>query len=82
MMTGSLWTISWRSTERCHVLLQLNGQSIQMELDTGAAISINSEVEWNKLFPYERLQQYQGGLFREYSRNQLQVKGQVDVKVT
>ena len=38
--------------EGYHVLLQLNGQSIWMELDTGAAISVISEVEWNKLFPY------------------------------
>ena len=36
--------------EGYHVLLQLNGQSIRMELDTGDAISVISEVEWNKLF--------------------------------
>ena len=53
-----------------------------MERDTGAAISVISEVEWNKLFPYAQLQQYQGGLLRGYSGNQLKVKGQADVKVT
>jgi len=53
-----------------------------MELDTGAAISVISEVEWNKLFPYVQLQQYQGDLLRGYSGNQLKVKGQADVKIT
>ena len=78
----ALWTISGGSKEGYHVLLQLNGQSIRMELDTGVAISVISEVEWNKLFPYVQLQQYQGGPLRGYSGNQLKVKGQADVKVT
>lgn len=78
----ALWTISGGPNEGYHVTLQMNGQSIQMELDTGAAISVTSEVEWNKLFPEVQLQKYQGGLLRGYSGCQLEVKGQADVNVT
>lgn len=46
-----------------------------MELDTGAAISVMSEVEWNELFLDVQLQRYQSGLLRGYSECQLEVKG-------
>ena len=35
----ALWTISGGPNKGYHVTLKMNGQSIQMELDTGAAIS-------------------------------------------
>ena len=52
-----------------------------MELDTGAAVSVVSEQEWNELFPKTQLDCYGGGSLRGYSGQQLDVKGQKLVEV-
>jgi len=52
-----------------------------MELDTGAAVSVVSEQEWNQLFPAMKLDVYAGSPLRGYSGHRLEVKGQKEVEV-
>ena len=77
----ALWTISGDHKEGYHVNLQINGKHIHMELDKGAAVSVISEQQWNQLFPIRLLESYTGSPLRGYSGQQLQVKGQKEVKV-
>lgn len=77
----ALWTISGDHKEGYHVMLQINGRHIHMELDTGAAVLVISKQQWNHLFPDMPLGRYGGSPLRGYSGQQLQVKGQKDVQV-
>ena len=52
-----------------------------MKLDTGAAVSLISEQQWNQLFSYVPLEIYTGSPLCGYSRQLLQVKGQKEVQV-
>ena len=72
----TLWTITGDQKVGYHVNVPVNGKHIQMELDTGAALSVVSEQEWNELFPKTQFDCYGGGSLREYSGQQLDVKGQ------
>ena len=62
----TLWTITGDHKEGYHVRMQINGKHTQMELDTGAAVSVISEQEWNRLFTSTPLEQYVGGPLRGY----------------
>ena len=77
----TLWTITGDHKQGYHVRLQVNGKHVQMELDTGAAVSVISEQEWNHLFPSTPLEQYVGAPLRGYSGQQLEVNGQKEVEV-
>ena len=77
----TLWTIIGEHKEGYHVRLQINGKHTQMQLDTGAAVLVISEQEWNQLFTSTQLEQYVGGPLRGYSGQQLEVKGQKEVQV-
>ena len=77
----SLWTVTGGHSEGYHVYLRLNNKPVQMELDTGAAVSVISEHEWNRLFPSTLLSNYEGSPLRGYSGCTLQVKGQCMMKV-
>ena len=77
----TLWTITDDQKAGYHVNVLVNGKHIQMELDTGAAVSVVSEQEWNELFPKTQLDCYGGGSLRGYSGQQLDVKGQKLVEV-
>ena len=77
----TLWTITGDHKEGYHVRRQINGKHTQMELDTGAAVSVISEQEWNQLFTSTQLERYVGGPLRGYSGQQLEVKGQKEVQV-
>ena len=60
----------------------INGKPVQMELDTGATVSVISEHEWNQLFPVtNNLQPYTGKPLRGYSGKQLDIAGQATVQV-
>ena len=77
----TLWTITGDHKKGYHVRLQINGKHTQMELDTGAAVSVMAEQDWNQLFTGTQLDPYMGGPLRGYSGQQLEVKGQKEVKV-
>ena len=77
----ALWTISGDHKEGYLVNLQIKGKHMHMELDTGAAVSVISEQQWNQLFPNRPLESYRGSPLRGYSGQQLQVKGQKEVQV-
>jgi len=53
-----------------HLEVQISGKPVQMELDTGVAISVMSEQQWNSLFPEaETLPPYMGQPLRGYSEH-------------
>ena len=54
----TIWTITGDHKEGYHVRLQINGKHTQIELDTGAAVSVISEQGWNQLFTSTPLEQY------------------------
>ena len=74
----TLWTITGDQKAGYHVNVLINGKHVQMELDTGAAVSVVSEQEWNELFPKAQIDHYGGGPLQgySYSGQQLDVKGQ------
>ena len=77
----ALWTVFGNHKEGYHVHVQINNKQLQMELDTGAAVSVVSEQEWNRLFPTMKLDEYVGCPLRGYSGHKLEVKGQKEVEV-
>ena len=62
------------------VWLSLNGQSVAMEVDTGAAVSLMSETMWRQLFPRESLVESPVRL-RTYTAQPIRVLGQALVEV-
>ena len=72
----TLWTITGDQKVGYHVNVLVNSKHVQMELDTGAAVSVVSEQEWNELFPEAQIDHYGGGPPRGYSGQQLDVKRQ------
>jgi len=52
-----------------------------MELDTGAAVSVMSEQQWETLTNGKPVEPYQGKPLRGYSGHEVKVVGQVDVNV-
>ena len=77
----ALWTVFGNHKEGYHVHVRINNKHLQMELDTGAAVSVVSEQEWNQLFPAVKLDEYVGSPLRGYSGHRLEVKGQKEVEV-
>lgn len=62
------------------VPLTLSGQQLNMEVDTGAALSIISEVTQQSLFPKEKLHSTDI-ILKTYTDEPLQVKGKLHMKV-
>ena len=62
------------------VSLQIEGQPLVMELDTGAAVSLVSECTYRRLCPNKPLQETTTRL-RTYSGEQLVILGQLEVEV-
>ena len=60
----TLWTITGDQKAGYHVNVLINGKHVQMELDTGAAVSVLSEQEWNELFPKTQIDHNGGGPLR------------------
>ena len=77
-----IWEITGGHKEGYRLQVLINGKPVQMELDTGATVSVISEQEWNQLFPVtNNLQPYTGKPLRGYSGKQLDIAGQATVQV-
>ena len=76
-----LWTITGGVTQGYHVHLKVNHKPVQMELDTGAAVSVMSEQQWKSMTNGETVKPYQGKPLRGYSGHEVKVVGQAKVKV-
>ena len=63
--------------------MMLNGQPVQMELDTGASVSVCSYTRFKELWPSgDRLLRPTGMLLRTFSGERLVVKGEVMMDVS
>ena len=67
-------------TKPLQVTVELNGKSVVMEVDTGAAVSLMSETTQRNLFPNTELQQTAVKL-HTYTAESLSVVGTMEVKV-
>ena len=77
-----IWVITGGHKEGYRLQVLINGKSVQMELDTGATVSVISEHEWKKLFAdTNELKPYTGKPLRGYSGKQLDIAGQATVQV-
>ena len=74
-----LHAIRGMATPPYQVPLILNGISYQMELDTGASVTLMSETECNKVFPRAPLKK-SCMLLRTYSGECLPVIGEMEVR--
>ena len=75
-----LYTVGGGATPPIKVPLLVDGKSLTMELDTGAAITIVSEKQYKDLFSHLPLKESQV-LLKTYSGEQLPVVGDVTVRV-
>ena len=75
-----LHKLSKQSAEPIVVSLILNGKTIQMEVDTGAVLSVISEATRKKTFSKETLHLSELAL-RTYTDEPMQVVGTINVKV-
>ena len=46
----TIWTIAGGPVEGYHIHLKLNNKPTNMELDTGAAVSVMSNQQWKRMF--------------------------------
>ena len=69
------------STAAIVVNPHINGVSLSMELDTGAAVSLVSKKTWERHFPGVKLTKSET-LLKTYSGEKLKVEGQADVHVS
>ena len=76
----TLFKVQGHSTRPITVTLELNGQSIVMEVDMGAAVSLMSVATQQKLFPDAQLQETTVKL-HTYSAEPLSVIGTMEVQV-
>ena len=86
-VVGDLFTCSDGGVSRGRppILLDmmLNGQPVQMELDTGASVSVCSYTRFKELWPSgDRLLRPTGMLLRTFSGERLVVKGEVMIDVS
>ena len=68
-------------TPQIQVPLKVDGVNLQMEVDTGASVSLMSEKQFKRLWPTRQLQASSIHL-RNYSNELIPVVGKVDVQVT
>ena len=77
-----IWEITRGHKEGYRLQVLINGKPVQMELDTGATVSVISEHEWKNLFSdTNKLKPYIGKPLRGYSGKQLDIAGQATVQV-
>ena len=72
--------VSGKSTHPIKVKLEIQGKPVDMEVDTGAAVSIISEETYKKLFPNLNLQKVPIGL-KTYTGESIPVLGEIVVEV-
>ena len=68
------------ATRPIHVELLLNGKSCDLEVDTGAAVSLLSEKRVSQVFPGAQLQKTSVSL-RTYTSQKIPVKGKLQLQV-
>ena len=68
------------SSHPIHVQLLLDGKPCDLEVDTGAAVSILSEKQLNRVLPGAQLKKTNVSL-RTYTSQKIPVKGKLDVEV-
>ena len=76
----SILKVQGQSTKPITVTLELNGTSLDMEVDTGAAVSLMSEATQKRLFPQVKLQKTTMKL-QTYTAEALSVLGTSKVQV-
>ena len=76
----SILKVQGQSTKPITVTLELNGTSLDMEVDTGAAVSLMSEATQKRLFPQVKLQKTTMKL-QTYTAEALSVLGTLEVQV-
>ena len=69
-----------RSTEPVQVQMRVNGKRLDMEVDTGAALSLISESTRKAIFPKEKLRPAKLSL-RTYTNEPIEVTGTLNVRV-
>ena len=74
-------SVQGSSTAAIVVNPHINGVSLSMELDTGAAVSLVSKKTWERHFPGVKLTKSET-LLKTYSGEKLKVEGQADVHVS
>ena len=67
-----------RSTEPVQVQMMINGKRLDMEVDTGAALSLISESTRKAIFPKEKLRPAKLSL-RTYTNEPIEVTGTLNV---
>ena len=77
---GSILKVQGQSTKPITVTLELNGKSLDMEVDTGAAVFLMSQTTQKKLFPQAKLQKTTMKL-QTYTAESLSVLGTLEVQV-
>ena len=63
------------------VELELNGQPLSMQVDTGAAVSLISSAAHTRLFPNATLSK-SAAIFTTYTGEQIPLTGQMEVEVS
>ena len=77
----SLYTITGGSTEPYITTVKMEGKPVEMEIDTGAAVSVMNESEFRHHFPDKELQA-SNAFLRTYSKHKIRIVGRCDVQVS
>ena len=75
-----LFTLTVSHTTPIVVLVEINNMTANMELDTGAAVSLVSEETYNQHWPQQQLEESNTRL-KTYSREYLETLGNINVSV-
>ena len=74
-------TANHKSVKPIMVEVQINGRPVEMELDTGSAVTILNERTWKETLGRPKLQKSNNQL-KSYSGHQIAILGEVKAKVT
>ena len=77
----SMYNLTGPPVKPLVVSVKLNSVDLEMELDTGASISVISEATYNRLWPKGKAPAIQESQVKTYSDEQLSVKGVIKVEV-
>ena len=78
-----MYNFSGVSVKPLKVTVRVNNADLDMEVDTGASVSVISEDTYNRLWPEKQQPSLQEStiILRIYSREQMSVKGSMAVDV-
>ena len=74
-------TANHKAVKPIMVEVQINGRPVEMELDTGSAVTILNEITWKETLGRPKLQKSNNQL-KSYSGHQIAILGDVKAKVT